>query len=287
MNEQPWNTQFPSYLCTSVFSFSGMTMHYVFKDPKFNNLSKADIKRMTFSKLKNKNLTIFGDSLQLQLFRYLVKVLDLTSNITKQHVNDALCGKLLSLQSIDHGQNGFLKCLKFYNVWDPDLSTKKIADRYFISTKTLLKFVEVGGIVIFNFGLHYKHWNLLDFHRIVSRVAVQLGQMKKNGTTILFRNTLPQHFPTASNTGIYSHYTAKKGGKCVKVTHPEKHPSDIIMEHYAKIHNISILNDYILFLDRWELHSVKNKHLHLDCTHFCYTPELAVPQLVLMNQLLI
>ena len=61
---------FGKYVCqlkalTNVFIFSGVKNHFQFYN---TTLHDVPIKGTIFNRLQNKNLTIVGDSIQLQLF---------------------------------------------------------------------------------------------------------------------------------------------------------------------------------------------------------------------------
>ena len=54
------------------------------------------------------------------------------------------------------------------------------------------------------------------------------------------------------------------------------------LEELSQQYGFKILNSAALYADRWDLHFPKNK----DWLHFCATPETAVPEMALLNQLL-
>ncbi len=140
-----------------------------------DHLSKEDITQAFLSTLKDRNFTIFGDSLQLQIFEHLIEALDLSSHLTTSIIQDKACQKQLKLVSIYHGHGGYLKYLNFYNIWDTDLSTKTIADRYFLSSKTLLSLIEHDSFNMLNFGLHYHSYSYGQLHKIIKRVTQLLA----------------------------------------------------------------------------------------------------------------
>ncbi len=219
----------------------------------------------------------------MQLWDVIVETLGLTPYVKKTHFTSK--SENFISYYVDHGRDGFIKHLHTYNIWDPDLTLKQ-EKAYHLNSSMLGNYIEEGGIVIVNFGLHYKFWNLLDFQRIANRVASLVGEKTKKGTIGIFRNTLHQHFRTASNDGIYANFIGDKNDVCVQVKSFYKHPADIIMEYYAKKYNIKILSDYVIFWERFDLHSEMYNDIRLDCTHYCYTPETAIPQLIMLNRLI-
>ncbi len=254
-------------------------MHYKFYNETLNTM---DTRNVILNKLQNKNLIILGDSLMDQMFEGVVEALELKLKVKVTFEKEKNWSRNYKVRKIYHGRNGYIKSLRFYNIYHEGISEQSDIDIIFLNTETLLQHIPENSHVILNFGLHYRGWTLLDFKYIVRKVMQLIKNKVKRGSLIL-RTTPPQHFPTEVQSGRYEDY--QLGDKCVNVPKPERHPADMIVEHFAKEYNLSILDDFTIFQDRWDLHQ-QTKYHKLDCTHFCYTPATFIPHLTLLTQLI-
>ncbi len=261
-----------------IFSI-GYEMHFKFDNESLNGL---DTRKIFLSKLRNKNLILLGDSLMDQLFEGIVEALELKGRVNDTYGLEINAPEKYKIRTIGHGQNGIIKFLRFYNIYNPSIADESYVQDIFVRPYTLLHHITENSYVVLNFGLHYKGWTVVEFKNIV-RQTLPLIKNKATKGALILRNTLPQHFQSKFNTGRYGRYIF--GNKCAPVSQPERHPTDMIVEHYAKLYNIKILDDSGIFADRWDLHQ-QTKFPKLDCTHFCYTPATVWPQLTLLSQLL-
>ncbi len=253
-------------------------MYFKFYNESLNGL---DTRKIFLNKLRNKNLIILGDSLQDEMFEGIVEALELKGQVNDQFRFEIGSPDRYKISTIGHGQNGFIKRLRYYNIYPPDISNQSNVQKIFVRPDTLMSHITENSYVILNFGLHYKDWTISDMRYLIREIIPLIKNRVKRGALIL-RNTLPQHFQSSHHSGRYE--PNRLGEKCVPVRQPERYTTDIIAEYFAKLHNIRILNDAGIFADRWDLHQqIKPK---LDCTHFCYTPATVWPQLTLLIQLL-
>ena len=105
---------------------------------------------------------------------------------------------------------------------------------------------------------------------------------------VILRSTLPQHFDGMKvlPDGYYIESMPYKS--CLKETFSEKHWTNVYMEKVSSRYGFGYLNTAPLYMDRWDLHIATHvaKNSKVDCTHWCYTPEVFGPEVALMNQLL-
>ncbi len=243
-----------------------------------------DAKTIILNKLQNKNLVILGDSLMDQMFEGVVEALELKLEVKTTYEKEKNSSRACSVRTIYHGRNGFIKCLRFYNIYHNAISEQSNIDVIFLNTETLLRHIPENSHVVLNFGLHYKKWTLLDFKYIVRKV-LQLIKNKVTRGSLILRTTPPQHYSTDVHSGRYDDYQFTDGDKCVNVPKPERHQTDKIVEYFARENDLRILDDFEIFQHRWDLHQQTKFH-KLDCTHFCYTPETFIPHLTLLSQLI-
>ena len=99
---------------------------------------------------------------------------------------------------------------------------------------------------------------------------------------VMFRSTLPQHFDSSDGSGYYNGQF--KPTSCAVQPTVRSHWTNEVTKHVSMQYGFKYLDSAPIYMDRWDLHFPD--HVHLDCTHFCYTPETFVPEFVLLNQLL-
>ena len=110
----------------------------------------------------------------------------------------------------------------------------------------------------------------------------------KTTKQVIVRATLPQHFITESGLGLYGDLTNFE--ECATtLPYPMPHPTNYFLKNMAKRFNFSFLDNFSIYYERGDLTRGVDKSLEdskLDCTHHCYTPELILPELVLLTQLI-
>ncbi len=100
---------------------------------------------------------------------------------------------------------------------------------------------------------------------------------------VIIRNTLPQHFHYfgAVPHGYYD--PTAQGSICWK-SNKKDHFTNYYTSQIADLYGFKFLNSAPVYMERWDLHFPKHKKS--DCSHWCYTPEIYVPELSILNQLL-
>ena len=106
---------------------------------------------------------------------------------------------------------------------------------------------------------------------------------------VIFRSTLPQHFDGMEllPDGYYTDGFTYKA--CMKETFSGAHWTNVYMEKISKEYGFKFLYSAPVYMDRYELHLEYDggRKTRIDCTHFCYSPELVGPELTLLTQLLL
>ena len=247
-------------------------LHFVFKD---NSLNRDDVLDLFKTKMSRKIITIFGDSMQGYFFRYLVEILNMGEKIT----NKKYFGSNFEPKSKVHLQLGYFYEYETYLCQKDRNTGKKVMRK-----NTLLKVISESDIIIFNLGLHYFYCNVSTYKAALEEVA---GLLKEELTRnpykqVVFRSTLPQHFYMGTNIGGYSS-GFNKSAKCFGENHVE-HYTNKYMKEVSKRYGFKYLDSFPIYAARWDLHFPNNKRP--DCTHFCYTAEIVIPELALLEQLL-
>ncbi len=99
---------------------------------------------------------------------------------------------------------------------------------------------------------------------------------------VIVRSTLPQHFDANDSSG--THNRARENSHCANVSTTMSHWTNYYLEDISRKNGFKFLDSSPIYMDRWDLHFPENEKL--DCTHFCYTPDLYMPEIVLLNKLL-
>ena len=98
---------------------------------------------------------------------------------------------------------------------------------------------------------------------------------------VIFRSTLPQHFFTPGQDHGFFTTDAVSCGPTPK---PRSHFTNFYMEQITKFYGFKFLDSTGIYKDRWDMHFPLAESL--DCSHWCYSPEIIVPEVALLNQLL-
>ena len=61
------------------------------------------------------------------------------------------------------------------------------------------------------------------------------------------------------------------------------HPTNYFLKNMAKRFKFSFLDNFSLYYERGDWNRGKTSS-SVDCTHYCYTPELILPEMVLLTQ---
>ena len=229
-------------------------LHFTFYNENFNNLN---VTAMLCEKIRNKNVTIIGNSLEHELFEVLYYMLDEASF----SVVDTR-GRYVR-REYNHGCNGMVHL--YISI-----------DHMLMREPQLGHFINISDILILNFGLHYEKWTIMEYVSYVETMAEILDASEK---LVLLRSTTPQHFPTKG--GFFDPKSKVELSECTSTEHFITHPTNIILESVARKYGFGFLDEFVLFASRWDLHSKKG-----DCTHYCHTSELFYPQIIVLLQLL-
>ena len=269
--------------CHGVCTEQGKQLHFHFYNATLQNMDAHDIQKEMFNKLRNKNISLFGDSLLLQLFQGMVEALDLRHEMTYSNNKRFSCLKELRSSdagatiSVPHGYNGFIKYIAFHRILDYVPTTCLC-----ITAKQLMILLKDADIVILNMGLHYSNTHTIgQFQIILDTIMKMLKSLSVKGTKVVFRTTAPQHFESFNGLGLYVEKYVPWPFKCVDIKIPERNGADSITRFAAKKYGFVMFDDFEIFSSRWDLHQEDG-----DCTHYCFTMETIMPQLALLSQLL-
>lgn len=259
------------------------SLHFLFDDDKLNRYS---VKTSISEKLHGKNITILGDSLQLLFFEGLAEVLDLSSQkrlVWNFKGNDN--NKSASWTAVEHKSGGWLQYLYFYYYSDMVKGCKGThGDRFKVDENVMRRVIATSDIIIANLGLHY-HFCSVGAYGESLRLLSELLQeevSKHKHKQVILRATLPQHFISKSNTGFFEKYNPN--ATCAKVISRVENPTNALLREAARTHGFKYLDNYHIYKGRYDMHSLIKKG---DCTHYCYSPELTIPELTLLDQLLL
>ena len=247
------------------------------------NIDNIDVVNDIYDKIANKNITFLGDSLMEGLFEYCIEILNISEveHYDNEDIYDAQDVYPI-IKVMKHNYNGWIKNYKFYNLWTPEISSASNRKKMWIDEETFRKYASDGDIIILNAGYHYIDWTLLDYRFIVDKFASILHESKAANPhlNVFFRTTLPQHFITESKTGFYQDRLSMD---CSEEMTNERLPTDYILMDVATKYNFSIFDEFYIYNNRQDLHSVTDRH---DCTHYCYNTELAMAGLKLLTFIL-
>ena len=140
-----------------------------------------------------------------------------------------------------------------------------------------------SDIIIANLGLHYYFCSVGTLGaslRLLSEL-LQNEISRSNQKQVILRGTLPQHFISKSGTGVFERYDPS--GTCATIVSKVENPTNALLKENAKHYGFKYLDNYHIYKRRYDMHSLYKKG---DCTHYSYSPELTIPELILLDQLL-
>ncbi len=230
-------------------------------------------------KFKNKNVLIMGDSQQRALFDGLCEVYAVQVTITnkanfvKQNVPQA------NWFQARLSTGGWLHYLYFYYPNDKVKACSKYRGGKFVANKAMIETVlKRNHIIIVNLGLHYHFCGLNVIYENIHFLCKLLSAQKVT-QQVIFRSTLPQHFHSHLNTGFFRNPT---NTSCTSSSPKFQHPTNPMVRDTVIKYGFKYLDNFDIYKDRYNLHTTPG-----DCTHYCFTPELLMPELVLLDQLLV
>ena len=247
-------------------------LHFQFKN---DGLNREDILDLLRTKISGKNITIFGDSLQLQLTKFMAEVLNMSERKQNLHYFHGTRGLESSVN---------LRLVNFYE-YGTYLCKEGIRTGKFVLKKYIfLKAVSQSDIIILNLGLHYSRCNTSTYRAALEEVAGLLTKELRRHPhkQVIFRSTLPQHFSNGEHNGGYFR-GFNKDRTCYGESKTQ-HWTNKYMKEVSKRYGFKYLDSFPIYAARWDLHFPNNTVL--DCTHFCFTPETIIPELTLLEQIL-
>ena len=256
-------------------------LHFVFKN---KDLNSANVLHSFQNKIIGKNVTIFGDSLQLRFFYDIAGILTLNgSNFVDRIEHKHYHYGLRTRSSASKINKINLRLVYFYE-YDSFLCESANTGKQVISRKMIVKEFQKSDIIILNLGLHYGACNVSTYKRALEDIAHILNTelSKHPEKQVVFRNTLPQHFYRGKGRDRY--FRGFNKSKICFGTNNVQHWTNKYMKEVSKHYGFKYLESFPIYADRWDLHVRKTGRL--DCTHFCYTPELIVPEIALLNTLI-
>ena len=248
-------------------------LHFEFKN---NDLNREDILDLLRTKISGKNITIFGDSLQGQLTKFMAEVLNMSERTPRLHYFHRTRGLESSVN---------LRLVHFYeygtHLCKEGLRTGKLVLKKYVFLKALSQ----SDIMILNLGLHYSRCNTSTYRAALEEVAGLLREelTRHPHKQVIFRSTLPQHFSNGKRNGGYFR-GFNKDRTCYGENY-RQHWSNKYMKEVSKRYGFKFLDSFPIYADRWDLH-FPDSPVKLDCTHFCFTPETIIPELTLLEQIL-
>ena len=112
------------------------------------------------------------------------------------------------------------------------------------------------------------------------------NQTRNSSKQVIIRSTTNQHFITKSGDGFYLN-RIKSNTKCANsLKNPSQHYTNYYLREMAKKYHFQYLDNFPIFYGRGDLVVGWKKGVALDCTHYCYSPEIIWPELVLLTQLI-
>ena len=258
---------------------TNQSMHFDFgRKQTANNNIKISFTR----KLLNKNITILGDSIQQQLFEGLSEILDLSwkqktvSSFRRNNRN-------AELHTLHHKSNGWLQYLKFFLFSNNTQGCNTISKTMSINESVIKAVLSISDIIIANLGIHYFSCSVKAYGESLRLFSDILKKeiLKYNKKQVILRGTLPQHFPSKDNTGFFEVFNPEV--PCSKVPSFIENYTNTLLKSASVSNGLKYLNNYFIYRERFDLHSTTKKG---DCTHYCYSPELILAEMFLLNEMI-
>lgn len=188
---------------------------------------------------------------------------------------------------VPHGKGGYLQHLYHYyydKVSGCFLEGNRVI-KFVTPVKTMKSILAISDIVVFNMGAHYLRCTLFQFAESFQSMSKLLKtELQKNpGKRIIVRNTLPSHFKSRSQLGLFMESALRENTTCMPHRPLVGDPTTSYQRVAADRLGFLFLDGYNIYKTRYDLHSLTD---YRDCTHWCYTPELIIPEMALLNQLL-
>ena len=255
-------------------------MYYVFQNDELN---KGDIVVTFKKKIAGKNLTFLGDSLQRNFFSGMIEVLGDWYRSVKRERNEN--NHRANWFSVTVNNNTtYLSLLEFYTFLFRKCEGY-YEKRYIVNRHMIQQVLETTDIMVMNLGLHYNKCNVKQYRsNLVEMAKIMKSEMMKHPhKQVICRNTLPQHFQGVDGNFYFEGFD--KSLKCSQKTNNLQHWTNKHLKEICKTYGFKYLDSFPIFADRWDMH--EPWRIPPDCSHYCFTPELVVPEIALLNQLLV
>ena len=148
----------------------------------------------------------------------------------------------------------------------------------------IIREIKNADVIIFNQGLHQNNLCGGAMHLYLNDRG-HLLQQETQGTSkqVIIRSTVSQHFITESGDGFWED-RIKTSKKCV-IVNPNSHYSNHYLQEMARKYNFKYLDNFPLFYERGDMVKGWNGK-EADCAHYCFSPEIILPELVLLTELI-
>ena len=146
--------------------------------------------------------------------------------------------------------------------------------------------IQKADVIIFNMGLHQRSMKGADMSAYFDSLGKLLyNQTRNSSKQVIIRSTTSQHFISKNGDGFYLN-RIKSRKKCANnLTNPSPHYTNYYLREMAKKYHFQYLDNFPILYGRGDLMVGLTKD-ELDCTHYCYSPEIIWPELVLLTQLI-
>ena len=153
----------------------------------------------------------------------------------------------VNIMSINHGYNGFINFVFATQIL---IGCDKSVDSFLcVSVKKLVQVIvnmKNDNIVLVNIGLHYYSVEVRRLTNMIRLLMAELNQfLLIQGTKIIFRMTLPQHFGSFSKSGWY--HEESKNKRQNESKNPARHGMDLLVRQEALKYGFSIFDDFDFF----------------------------------------
>ncbi len=161
----------------------------------------------------------------------------------------------VNIMSINHGYNGFINFVFATQIL---IGCDKSVDSFLcVPVKQFVQVIEDmknDNIVLINIGLHYYSVEVRRLTNMIRLLMAELNQFSSQGTNIIFRMTLPQHFGGFSKSGWYHEESKNKRQNeskdksiCAFIKNPARHGMDLLVRQEALKYGFSIFDDFDFF----------------------------------------
>ena len=255
-------------------------MHFVFKNEEMNRI---DVLQSFKRKIIGKNMTFFGDSLQRNLIGAMIEVLGDWYGIERLERNEN--NQRANWFSVKVNRNKtYLSLLEFYTFLIR--KCEGIYEKRYIVNRDMIQMaLKTSDIMVMNLGLHYNKCTVAQYKdSLVELAKIMKLEMKEHPyKQVICRNTLPQHFQAVNGSFYFEGFD--KSLQCSRKPNNLHHWTNKHLEEICKAYGFKYLDSFPIFADRWDLH--EPWRIPPDCSHYCFTPELVIPEIAMLNELLV